>query len=52
MRGPCGAVARRVDACCRGAPYSLFFQVNTDEIVIFAVAHHSRRPDYWIDRMR
>ena len=35
-----------------GVPYSLFFQVNTDEVVIFVVAHHNRRPDYWIDRMR
>jgi hypothetical protein len=33
-------------------PYSLFFKVNTDEVVILAVAHHSRRPGYWIDRMR
>jgi plasmid stabilization system protein ParE len=33
-------------------PYSLFFTVNADEAVILAVAHHSRRPGYWIDRMR
>lgn len=44
-----GPVRRRV---LQGVPYSLFFEVNTDEVVIFAVAHHSRRSGYWIDRMR
>ena len=44
-----GPVRRRV---LKGFPYSLFFQLNADEGVILAVAHHSRRPDYWIDRMR
>lgn len=44
-----GPVRRRV---LQGFPYSLFFKVNTDEVVILAVAHHSRRPGYWIDRMR
>jgi toxin ParE1/3/4 len=32
-------------------PYSLIYGVSTDEVVIFAVAHHSRRPGYWLDRM-
>jgi hypothetical protein len=36
----------------RDVPYSLVFAVEADEIVIFAVAHHSRDPDYWIHRMR
>jgi len=46
----CGGPARR--RVLHGVPYSLIFQVNTDEVVIFAVAHHSRRPEYWIERMR
>lgn len=33
-------------------PYGLIYVVDTDEIVILAVAHHSRRPDYWRDRLR
>jgi hypothetical protein len=36
----------------RDVPYSLIFGVDADEIVIFAVAHHSRDPDYWIHRMQ
>jgi hypothetical protein len=33
-------------------PYSLFFKVDTDEVVILSVAHHRRRPGYWIGRTR
>jgi len=44
-----GPARRRV---LQEVPCSLIFGVDTDEVVIFAVAHHSRRPDYWIDRMR
>ncbi len=31
--------------------YSLVYSVEEDEIVILAVAHASRRPEYWADRM-
>ena len=31
-------------------PYSLIYTVSRDEIRILAVAHHSRRPDYWTGR--
>jgi len=30
--------------------YSLVYSVEEDEIVILAVAHASRRPEYWADR--
>lgn len=43
-----GPVRRRV---LRKVPYSLFFAAEAGEVVILAVAHHSRRPGYWIDRM-
>jgi plasmid stabilization system protein ParE len=33
-------------------PYSLFYQVRTDSVLIAAVAHHRRRPGYWIMRLR
>jgi toxin ParE1/3/4 len=33
-------------------PYSLFFAMSSGEVVIYAVAHHSRRPGYWVERMR
>jgi hypothetical protein len=36
----------------RRYPYSLFFAVHAETVVIFAVAHHSRAPGYWLDRVR
>ncbi len=33
-------------------PYSLFYQVRPDSILIAAVAHHKRRPGYWMKRLR
>ena len=31
----------------RHFPYSIIYQVTTEELRILAVAHHSRRPGYW-----
>ena len=31
-------------------PYSLIYLLQTDAIRIIAVAHHSRRPGYWVGR--
>lgn len=31
-------------------PYSLIYRIQGDEIRIIAVAHHSRRPGYWVGR--
>jgi len=31
-------------------PYTLLYRVREDHIFITAVAHQSRRPDYWRDR--
>jgi hypothetical protein len=33
-----------------GIPYGLVYQVRSDKILILAVMHLSRRPDYWRDR--
>ena len=33
-----------------GFPYSIIYRVWEDYIYFVAVAHHSRRPDYWRDR--
>jgi len=35
-----------------GFPYDLIYSVRSDEIVIPAFAHHSRRPGYWENRLR
>jgi plasmid stabilization system protein ParE len=31
-------------------PYSLIYQVQVDVIRVIAIAHHSRRPGYWVER--
>jgi plasmid stabilization system protein ParE len=49
----------KVGAVFRGArrryllrrfPYSIIYQVNSDDIRIIAVAHQRRRPGYWAGR--
>lgn len=34
----------------RRFPYSIIYQVTPEELRILAVAHHMRRPGYWIHR--
>ncbi|MGD2062478.1 MAG: type II toxin-antitoxin system RelE/ParE family toxin [Nitrospirota bacterium] len=36
----------------RRFPYAIVVREQTSEIVVIAVAHHSRRPGYWRDRER
>ncbi len=40
--------------CCRTKrfPYGLIYQVRDHEILIVAVMHLRRRPDYWRDRIQ
>jgi plasmid stabilization system protein ParE len=33
-------------------PYSLFYSIESDLILIVAVAHHKRRPTYWRCRLK
>ena len=33
-----------------GFPYQVIFEIRSDEIVVLAVAHGSRRPGYWSRR--
>lgn len=32
--------------------YGLFYVVGTEAVTIVAIAHTSRRPGYWLDRLR
>ncbi|MBV9068691.1 MAG: type II toxin-antitoxin system RelE/ParE family toxin [Acidobacteria bacterium] len=32
-------------------PFDLVYRIRAHEIQIIAVAHHSRRPEYWINRL-
>ena len=36
----------------KGFPFSLVYRPEPDGIVVFAVAHHARRPYYWQSRAR
>jgi len=47
---PLGGGARQ----CRLSrfPYGLIYEIERHEIVIVAVAHLHREPDYWRDRLR
>jgi toxin ParE1/3/4 len=38
--------------CVNDFPFSLIYTIEHGELVVVAVAHHSRRPGYWIDRLR
>jgi toxin ParE1/3/4 len=31
-------------------PYSLLYRVMEEQIRVLAVAHHKRKPKYWVDR--
>jgi len=35
-----------------GFPFSIIYRPESDGIVVFAVAHHARRPYYWQSRVR
>lgn len=40
---------RRVQV--RRFPYSLIYTARSEQIIILAVAHHRRRPEYWLRRV-
>lgn len=35
----------------KGFPFSIVYRLEPDGIVVFALAHHARRPYYWRSRM-
>ena len=47
---PCPSNTRRV--LINGFPFALIYRPEPDGIVVFAVAHHARRPYYWQSRVR
>jgi len=32
-------------------PYKILYSVERDHLLVIAIAHQHRRPDYWIDRL-
>ncbi|MBN8714352.1 MAG: type II toxin-antitoxin system RelE/ParE family toxin [Xanthomonadales bacterium] len=47
---PLGGHIRRCQL--RRFPYGVIYEVTTNEIVVIAVAHLHRRPEYWRSRKR
>ena len=35
----------------RRFPFSVLYMIDGDRVVVVAVMHHHRRPDYWHDRI-
>ena len=35
----------------RKFPYSVFYRIMNDTVIIVSVMHTSQRPDYWLDRL-
>jgi len=33
-------------------PYKMLYIVEDDRVLVIAVAHQHRQPDYWVDRLR
>jgi toxin ParE1/3/4 len=33
-------------------PFAMIYRAAPDGIIVFAIAHHARRPDYWQPRVR
>jgi plasmid stabilization system protein ParE len=50
MGSPASKSTRRVFV--KDFPFAVVYRPDTDGIVIFAVAHHSRRPEYWQSRVQ
>lgn len=46
---PCVSGTHRV--IVKGFPFSLFYRPEKEGIVIFALSHHARRPNYWVGRI-
>jgi plasmid stabilization system protein ParE len=36
----------------RDFPFAVVYRPTKDEIIVFALAHHSRRPGYWLSRVQ
>ena len=47
-----GPVIREQTRKCRVSrfPYNLIYRIESDRLLIVAVAHHKRRPHYWARR--
>ena len=51
LAGSSGPSATR-KVSVKGFPFSVYYLEEADGIVVVAVAHHARRPGYWISRLK
>jgi toxin ParE1/3/4 len=35
----------------KGFPFGVIYRANTEEVLVVAVAHQRRRPEYWVRRV-
>jgi plasmid stabilization system protein ParE len=35
----------------KGFPYSIFYSIDPDEVVVASIAHDVQSPGYWLDRL-
>lgn len=47
--GMSGALSTRMMPL-QSFPYSLVYRLQHDQVRVIAIAHHSRRPTYWVGR--
>ena len=46
-------LSKRTRRCqTRRFPYGIIYQIREEEILVVAVAHLHRRPDYWKERLK
>ena len=46
------AISNTLRVVLKNFPFSIFYRPESSGIVIFAVSHQSRRPAYWVNRVR
>lgn len=47
---PASSSTRRVFV--KDFPFSVVYRSDDNGVTVFAVAHHSRQPDYWVSRVQ
>jgi toxin ParE1/3/4 len=47
---PAASNTRRI--IVKGFPFSVVYRPEPDGVIVFALAHHSRQPNYWRSRTR
>ncbi len=47
---PGPAATRKV--LLKGFPFSVYYLEEGGALIVVAVAHHARRPGYWVDRLK